>query len=157
MGNFTFYNSMDGPREHYAQWNKPVREIQYDLTYMWNLVNKLNIRNRGMDIGNRLTAVIHLHAKTRTTEWWPPEGKGVGRRWRRAKGGKWGQKETAWGDQSRTPCADVLLTGALKTCIVLWTNVTTINSIKEKNKIKISSRDLGLSDTDNRSVDPEFR
>ena len=24
--NFTFCNSMDGPREHYAKWNKPVRE-----------------------------------------------------------------------------------------------------------------------------------
>ena len=30
--NFTLYNSMDGPGEHYAKWNKPVRErqIAYD-------------------------------------------------------------------------------------------------------------------------------
>ena len=24
--NFTLHNSMDGPGEHYAEWNKPVRE-----------------------------------------------------------------------------------------------------------------------------------
>ena len=24
--NFTLCNSMDGPREHYAKWNKPIRE-----------------------------------------------------------------------------------------------------------------------------------
>ena len=30
--------------EHYAKWNKPVRErqIPYDFTHMWNLMNKLN-------------------------------------------------------------------------------------------------------------------
>ena len=34
---------MDGPREHYAKLNKPVRERQivYDFTYMWNLMNKI--------------------------------------------------------------------------------------------------------------------
>ena len=28
---------MGGPGEHYAKWNKPVRErqIPYDFTYMW--------------------------------------------------------------------------------------------------------------------------
>ena len=25
-GNFTFCDSMDGPGEHYAEWNKPGRE-----------------------------------------------------------------------------------------------------------------------------------
>ena len=42
--NFTFCDSMDGPGEHYAKWNKPVRERQilYDFTHMWNLMNKLN-------------------------------------------------------------------------------------------------------------------
>ena len=42
--NFTVCNSMDGPGEHYAKWNKPVRErqIPYDFTHMWNLTNKLN-------------------------------------------------------------------------------------------------------------------
>ena len=42
--NFTLCNSMHGPGEHYAKWNKPVRErqIPYPLTLMWNLMNKLN-------------------------------------------------------------------------------------------------------------------
>ena len=32
--NFTLCNSMDEPGEHYAKWNKPVRErqIPYDFT-----------------------------------------------------------------------------------------------------------------------------
>ena len=35
---------MDAPGEHFAKWNKPVRERQmpYDLTYLWNLKNKIN-------------------------------------------------------------------------------------------------------------------
>ena len=39
--NFTFCNSMDGPGEHYAKRNKPVRERKtpYDFTHMWNLMN----------------------------------------------------------------------------------------------------------------------
>ena len=42
--NFTLYNSMDGSGERYAKWNKPVRErqIPFDLTHMWNLMNTLN-------------------------------------------------------------------------------------------------------------------
>ena len=42
--NFTVCNSMVGSGEHYAKWNKPVRErqIPYDFTHMWNLMNKLN-------------------------------------------------------------------------------------------------------------------
>ena len=42
--NFTHCDSMDGPGEHYAKWNNPVRErqIPYDFTYMWNLMNRLN-------------------------------------------------------------------------------------------------------------------
>ena len=41
--NFTLRNSMDGPGEHYAKWNKPVRErqIPYDFTHMWKLSNKV--------------------------------------------------------------------------------------------------------------------
>ena len=41
---FTLSNNMDGPGEHYAKWNKPVRErqIPYDFTHKWNLMNKLN-------------------------------------------------------------------------------------------------------------------
>ena len=39
---FILCDSMDGPGEHYAKWNKPVRESQipYDFTHMWNLENK---------------------------------------------------------------------------------------------------------------------
>ena len=35
---------MDGPGEYYPKWNKPVRERQvpYNFTCMWNLVNKIN-------------------------------------------------------------------------------------------------------------------
>ena len=34
--NFTLCNNMDGPGEHYANWNKPIRERQvpYDFTYV---------------------------------------------------------------------------------------------------------------------------
>ena len=37
-------DSMDGPGEHYAKWKKPVteRQIPYDFTHVWNLMNKLN-------------------------------------------------------------------------------------------------------------------
>ena len=42
--NFTICDSMDGPGEHYAKWNKPVRErqISHNFTHIWNLMNKLN-------------------------------------------------------------------------------------------------------------------
>ena len=35
---------MDGPGEYYAKSNNPVRERQmpYDFTHMWNLMNKIN-------------------------------------------------------------------------------------------------------------------
>ena len=41
---FTLCDSMNGPGEHSAKWNKPVRERQvlYNLPCMWNLMNKLN-------------------------------------------------------------------------------------------------------------------
>ena len=34
--NFTIFDSIDGPGEHYAKWNKPVREgqIPYDFIHM---------------------------------------------------------------------------------------------------------------------------
>ena len=37
-------NSMDEPGEHYAKWNKPVREkqIPYDFPHVWNVMNKMN-------------------------------------------------------------------------------------------------------------------
>ena len=39
----THYNK-DGSGEHYAKWNKPggERQIPYDLTFKWNLINKTN-------------------------------------------------------------------------------------------------------------------
>ena len=50
---------MDGTGEHYAKWNKPgsERQIPYDLTYKWNLINKTNRkqnRNRDIEIKNKL-------------------------------------------------------------------------------------------------------
>ena len=37
---------MGGPGEHFAKWNKQgsKRQILYDLTYKWNLMNKTNKR-----------------------------------------------------------------------------------------------------------------
>ena len=57
-GNLTFHNSVDGSREHCAKLNKPVRKRQmpYDLTYMWNLVNKINKIETDSDTENRLMA-----------------------------------------------------------------------------------------------------
>ena len=61
--NFTFCKRMDGPGEYYAKWNKPVREkqIPYDFTHTWNLVNKLNYwtneQNRKRLIDIRVTAI----------------------------------------------------------------------------------------------------
>ena len=42
--NFTLCNTMDGTREHYAKWNKTVteRQIPCGVTFMWNLMAKLN-------------------------------------------------------------------------------------------------------------------
>ena len=36
--------SMDGTGEYCAKWNKPgsERQILYDFTYKWNLINKTN-------------------------------------------------------------------------------------------------------------------
>ena len=60
--NFTLCVSTDGPREHYAKWNKPVRERQalYDFIYMWSLMNKITNKqnkNRLIDTENRLITV----------------------------------------------------------------------------------------------------
>ena len=43
-GTPALHNSMDGSGENYAKWNKPVgeRQISYNLTYKWNLMNKTN-------------------------------------------------------------------------------------------------------------------
>ena len=43
-------NSMDGPGEHYAKWNKKVgeRQVPYDFTHMWTQINWTN-RKMGTD------------------------------------------------------------------------------------------------------------
>ena len=42
---FTLWDSMSGPKVYYAKWNKPVRERKiYDFTYMWTLMNKLDLQ-----------------------------------------------------------------------------------------------------------------
>ena len=43
-GTPAFCDSFDGTGEYYAKWNKPVseRQIPYDLTHKWNLMNKIN-------------------------------------------------------------------------------------------------------------------
>ena len=40
----TLCDSMDGIGDYYAKGNEPVgkRQIPYDLTYKWNLMNKVN-------------------------------------------------------------------------------------------------------------------
>ena len=40
----TFCDSMDGPGEHYSKSHESVKDkqIPYDFTHMWNLMNKLN-------------------------------------------------------------------------------------------------------------------
>ena len=95
-GNLTFCDSMDGPGTYYTKWNKPIRERQmpYDLTYMWSLMNKTET---GMDTWNRLTAVgrngkgglderregisqrTFMHnSQVQTARWWWPERRGWG-------------------------------------------------------------------------------
>ena len=43
-GTPALHDSMDGTEVHYAKWNKPggKRQIPYNLTYKWNLINKTN-------------------------------------------------------------------------------------------------------------------
>ena len=40
----TLCDSMGGTGDHYAKWNKPggERQIPYEFTYKWNLINKTN-------------------------------------------------------------------------------------------------------------------
>ena len=59
-GAYTLCNSMDGTGEHYAKWNKPgcERQIPYDFTYKWNLINKQTSKQnttRDIEIKNKLT------------------------------------------------------------------------------------------------------
>ena len=65
---------MDRLGEHYAKWNKPVREKQmpYDFTHMWNLRNKLN--NKGMEGLSEMVFLMELlfvtsHSDSHGTGW----------------------------------------------------------------------------------------
>ena len=51
-GTPTLHDSKNGTGEHYVTLNKPgdERQILYDLTYKWNLINKTNEKNRTRDI-----------------------------------------------------------------------------------------------------------
>ena len=58
--NFTLCDSVDGPGEHYAKGTKPVRErqIPYDFTPMWDLMNWTTKQNRDRLIdGEQMTAI----------------------------------------------------------------------------------------------------
>ena len=61
---------MDGPWAYYAKWNKSDRErqIPYDFTYMWILKNKTNEEMKQKKTLQNL----------QRTEYWLPEGRGVG-------------------------------------------------------------------------------
>ena len=52
---------MDGTGKHYAKRNKPggERQIPYDLTNKWNLINKTSKQNitRDSEIKNKLTVI----------------------------------------------------------------------------------------------------
>ena len=43
-GTPTLHDSINGTGEYYAKWNEPggEKQIPYDLTYMWNLIDKTN-------------------------------------------------------------------------------------------------------------------
>ena len=43
-GKPTICDSMGGTGEHFAKWNKPggERQMPYELTYKWNLINQTN-------------------------------------------------------------------------------------------------------------------
>lgn len=53
---------------------------------------------------------ITHNTQTLKTVWQYPERKGAGGWWRWAQRGKWGQKETAWGDGHTMQCAEDVCT-----------------------------------------------
>ena len=76
----TLCNSMDGTGEHYAMWNKPVgeRQIPWDPTYKWNLINKTNKQaniTRDIKIKNKLIVTRGVGRR----EQWQKEGEGPSR------------------------------------------------------------------------------
>ena len=56
-GASTLCDFMDGTGEHYGKWKKPgsERQIPYDLTFYWHLINKTNMEAKyDIEIGNNL-------------------------------------------------------------------------------------------------------
>ena len=56
-GNLAICDNVDGPRGHYAKWNKSdtERQILYDLTYSWTLEAKMKTQKfKLIDTENRL-------------------------------------------------------------------------------------------------------
>ena len=47
-GALTLHDNMNGTGKYYAKWSKPgcERQIPYDLTYKWNLINKTNWQSK---------------------------------------------------------------------------------------------------------------
>ena len=68
---------MDGTGELYAKWNKPgsERQIPYDLTFKWNLINKTNKQ-----------AKYNQRHKLRSGQQWPEERGEVDKREKKGKG-----------------------------------------------------------------------
>ena len=58
-GTPSLHGSMDGTGEYDAKWNKPgyERQIPYDLTYKWKLINKTSKQSiiRDIEIKNKRT------------------------------------------------------------------------------------------------------
>ena len=116
-GNFYLCDSMDGPGEHYAKWNKPVREwqIPYDLSVesdeQGKLINKRETvacilgtdwqlsegRGNWMKEGEGISQRTYTHKPwPQTTVWWGPEGRGQESGWRQAEEGKMGTSVIVW-------------------------------------------------------------
>ena len=96
------YNSMDRPGDHYAKWHEPVseRQIPYDLTNKWNLINKtskgakynqrhwnkeqIDTNQRGWGVGDNGVKKGKSHQGTCIkSPWTKPKG-------RRFEGSSWG-------------------------------------------------------------------
>ena len=74
--------SMDRTGDYYAKWNKPVseRQILYNLSYNWNLINRKQKKTP------KKPSKIEPEAWKQGTDWQGPEGRGEG-----YKGGKKGK------------------------------------------------------------------
>ena len=92
---------MDGAGEDYANWKKTgsERQITYDLTYKWNLINETYKQakyNQRHEIKNKLS-VTGLGGegnsgakKGKGRQWTCIKGTWTIRKWSRIEGGRWG-------------------------------------------------------------------